>query len=138
MYSILNTVYHKSLHNQTFVRLIVRKFAGITTILNIKMVIWVGMNLYYLKEDPMLPQEQLDRINELVRKERDEGLTDEEKAEQKELREQYIKAFRAGFRNQVEGMKLVDDEGTDVTPKKLKEVQRKKGLHGRSNDNEEK
>lgn len=83
----------------------------------------------------MLHQDQLDRINELARKQRsDEGLTDEEAIEQKELREQYIKAFRSGFRNHIEGMKFVDPEGDDVTPDKLKEVQKEKGLHGRDKD----
>ncbi|MEO2747927.1 DUF896 domain-containing protein, partial [Enterococcus faecium] len=33
-----------------------------------------------------------------------------------------------------EGMKIVDPEGNDVTPEKLKEIQKKKGLHNR-NDN---
>lgn len=79
----------------------------------------------------MLPQEQLDRINELVRKERSEGLTKEEKAEQKDLREKYVKAFRENMRSQVEGLKVVDEEGKDVTPEKLKKIQKDKGLHGR-------
>lgn len=79
----------------------------------------------------MLDKEQLDRINELVRKDREQGLTPEEKQEQKELREKYIKAFRSGMRNHIEGMKVVDPEGNDVTPDKLKEIQKKKGLHDR-------
>lgn len=80
----------------------------------------------------MLDKEKLDRINELVRKERDDGLTEKEKNEQKELREDYIKAFRSGMRNHIEGMKVVDPEGKDVTPDKLKDIQRKKGIHDRS------
>lgn len=79
----------------------------------------------------MLPQEQLDRINELVRKERSEGLTEEEKSEQKDLREKYVKAFRENMKSQVEGLKVVDEEGKDVTPEKLKKIQKDKGLHGR-------
>lgn len=79
----------------------------------------------------MLAKEQLERINALVRKERAEGLTSEEKAEQKDLREKYIKAFRSGMRNHIEGMKIVDPEGQDVTPDKLKEIQRNKGIHDR-------
>ncbi|SFJ86346.1 Uncharacterized protein YnzC, UPF0291/DUF896 family [Marinilactibacillus piezotolerans] len=80
----------------------------------------------------MLPKKQLDRINELVRKDRVEGLTHEEKNEQKELREKYIKAFRSGMKNHIEGMKVVDPEGKDVTPHKLKKIQREKGIHNRS------
>lgn len=58
-------------------------------------------------------------------------LTDAEKQEQKELREEYIERFRGGMRNHIEGMKVVDNDGNDVTPDKLKEIQKNKGLHGR-------
>lgn len=82
----------------------------------------------------MLEKAKLDRINELVRKERTDGLTTEEKAEQQSLRDEYITAFRSGMRNQIEGLKIVDEEGTDVTPDKLKDIQREKGLHNRSSE----
>ena len=35
------------------------------------------------------------------------------------------------MRNHIEGMKVVDEEGTDVTPEKLKQIQKEKGLHNR-------
>ena len=35
-------------------------------------------------------------------------------------------------RHHIEGIKIVDEEGNDVTPEKLRQVQREKGLHGRS------
>lgn len=79
----------------------------------------------------MLSQDKLDRINVLARKKRAEGLTDEEEKEQKGLREEYIEAFRSGMRNSIEGMKIVDEEGNDLTPNKLKEIQKEKGLHDR-------
>lgn len=79
----------------------------------------------------MLEKKKLDRINELVRKERSDGLTEEEKEEQKKLREEYIQAFRSGMKNQIEGMKVVDPDGNDVTPDKVKDIQKEKGLHGR-------
>jgi len=79
----------------------------------------------------MLPQEQLDRINELARKEKNKGLTIKEKDEQKDLREKYVKAFRENMRSQIEGLKVVDGEGEDVTPEKLKKIQKDKGIHGR-------
>jgi len=50
------------------------------------------------------------------------------------LRKEYLEAFRSGMRHHIEGMKIVDPEGNDVTPEKLKEIQKKKGLHNR-NDN---
>ncbi len=80
----------------------------------------------------MLEKKKLDRINELVRKERSDGLSQEEKDEQKGLREEYIQAFRSGMKNQIEGMKVVDPDGNDVTPDKVKEIQKEKGLHGRN------
>lgn len=42
----------------------------------------------------MITREQIDRINELARKQRDGGLTAEEKIEQKELREAYLANIR--------------------------------------------
>lgn len=71
----------------------------------------------------MLSQEQLDRINELANKSKVEPLTETETAEQKELRTAYLEAFRGSFKNQMMGIKIVDEEGTDVTPEKLKQAQ---------------
>ena len=44
-----------------------------------------------------MEQAKIDRINELARKSKVEPLTDEEKAEQKALREEYIIEFRRSF-----------------------------------------
>ncbi|AHA29384.1 hypothetical protein ASF99_00610 [Exiguobacterium sp. Leaf187] len=71
----------------------------------------------------MLSQEQLDRINALANKSKVEPLSEAEAAEQKELRAAYLAAFRGSFKNQLMGMKIVDEEGTDVTPEKLKQAQ---------------
>jgi len=53
----------------------------------------------------------IDRINELARKAKTEGLTDEEKIEQQCLREKYINAFKQGLINALEQIVLVDAEG---------------------------
>jgi uncharacterized protein YnzC (UPF0291/DUF896 family) len=79
----------------------------------------------------MLSPDKLARINALAKKKKSTGLTDAEEKEQKILREEYLTAFRGGMRHHIEGMKIVDPEGTDVTPEKLKEIQKQKGLHGR-------
>ena len=74
------------------------------------------------------------RINELAKKKKTEGLTPEEKVEQAKLREEYIEGYRRTVRHHIEGIKIVDEEGNDVTPEKLRQAQREKGLHGRSLD----
>lgn len=63
------------------------------------------------------------RINELAKKSKTEGLTEEEKQEQKELRDKYIAAFRGNLDNTLMGVKVVDPEGNDITPQRLKEKQ---------------
>lgn len=79
----------------------------------------------------MLSKEKIDRINELARKKKAEGLTEDEQNQQQALRQEYIKAFRGGMKHHIEGMKVVDPEGNDVTPEKLKQIQKAKGLHNR-------
>ena len=66
----------------------------------------------------MISKEQLARINELSKKSKETGLSDAEKTEQKQLREEYLKAFRSSMKNKT--VKIVDPEGNDVTPEKLK------------------
>ncbi|QSX07970.1 DUF896 domain-containing protein [Alkalibacter rhizosphaerae] len=56
-------------------------------------------------------KEKMERINELARKKKDTGLTPEEAAEQKELREEYLADFRKNFRAQLENIELVDEDG---------------------------
>ncbi|MCB4986446.1 DUF896 family protein, partial [Streptococcus mutans] len=68
---------------------------------------------------------------ELARKKKTEGLTGAEKLEQERLREEYIEGYRRSIRHHIEGLKIVDEEGNDITPAKLKEIQRQKGIHGR-------
>ena len=78
-----------------------------------------------------MEQTKIDRINELARKKKTEGLTGAEKLEQERLREEYIEGDRRSIRHHIEGLKIVDEEGNDITPAKLKEIQRQKGIHGR-------
>lgn len=84
-----------------------------------------------------MEQAKIDRINELARKKKVEGLTPEELVEQAKLREEYIEGYRRAVRHHIEGIKIVDEEGNDLTPEKLKQVQREKGLHGRSLDDKD-
>ena len=60
-------------------------------------------------------QKRLDRINELARKQKTIGLNDEEKAEQKKLREEYLVDFRKTLRGQLENISFVEADGS-ITP----------------------
>lgn len=57
--------------------------------------------------------EMIKRINELAKKSKAEGLTDEEKAEQAELRGKYIEAFRQGVKNTLNNVYVVDEQGNE-------------------------
>ncbi len=57
-------------------------------------------------------QKRLDRINELARKHKAEGLTEEEKQEQKKLREEYLAEFRKKFRGQLDSITIVRPDGS--------------------------
>ena len=48
----------------------------------------------------------IDRINQLSRKSKAEGLSPEEKAEQQDLRKEYLKEFRCNFRQQLENVEI--------------------------------
>lgn len=69
------------------------------------------------------------RINELAAKAKTpEGLTNDEIAERADLRAEFLENFRAAFRSQVEMLQVFDDDGNEVTPDKVKDIQREKGL----------
>lgn len=55
---------------------------------------------------------KIDRINELYRKSKAEGLTEEEKIEQAELRKAYVKAFHDNMRGNLDRMKIQYPDGT--------------------------
>lgn len=62
----------------------------------------------------------LERINELAKKQRDEGLTNAERVEQQVLREDYLREIRGQVINTFSGMTVLDPLGNDVTPDKLR------------------
>jgi uncharacterized protein YnzC (UPF0291/DUF896 family) len=74
----------------------------------------------------MLEQKKLDRIGELARKSKKDGLTSEEKREQHELRQEYLSRFRAAFRVQLDSIEVVD------TPEEAERLRRKYALQGGS------
>ena len=68
----------------------------------------------------MITPEKIARINELARKAKGEGLTDEEKIEQKALRAEYVQAFRKNLEAQLENTIIVRPDGTKEEIKKKK------------------
>lgn len=62
----------------------------------------------------------IERINELARKSRGEGLSEAERTEQAELRQKYIQAFRQGFANTMENVYIMDEQGNKKKVEKKK------------------
>lgn len=77
----------------------------------------------------MLSKEKITRINELAKKSKTDGLTESEKKEQQELRNEYIQSARSSLKANLMSVKVVDQEGEDVTPKKLKKEKVKRKKH---------
>ena len=63
---------------------------------------------------------ELDRINALARKARAEGLSEAELAERDALRQVYLRQVRGQMTNTLANVTVLDPEGTDVTPLKLR------------------
>lgn len=75
-----------------------------------------------------IPQKLIKRINELAHKKKTVGLSKSEQAEQKSLRETYLALFRKNFRSDVEMMRVFNKAGQEVTPEKVRKIQKQKGL----------
>lgn len=65
----------------------------------------------------------IERINLLAKKQKEGTLTEEEKAEQKKLREEYLANFRKSFKAQLDNTDIKYDDG-EVIP--LKEFAKQK------------
>lgn len=76
----------------------------------------------------MLSKEKINRINELSKKSKSTGLSIEEAKEQTKLRQEYLSSFRSSMRDTIENVKVIDPEGTDVTPEKVRQAQNRKTL----------
>ncbi len=65
----------------------------------------------------MAIDEKILRINELSKKSKTVGLTESEQAEQKKLREEYVKSFRDSLKSTLDNTYIVDEAGnkTKVT-----------------------
>lgn len=71
-------------------------------------------------------EKKIKRINELYRKSQAEGLTEEEKKEQAELRSEYIANVRANLRGQLNNIDIQEKDGSITN---LGEKYGNKGMH---------
>ncbi len=60
----------------------------------------------------MKMDERIKRINELYHKSKAEGLTDAEKAEQAQLRKEYVESIRGNLRSQLDSMVIQHEDGS--------------------------
>ncbi|MCX7571477.1 DUF896 domain-containing protein [Tumebacillus sp. DT12] len=65
----------------------------------------------------MLTPDKIERINELARKKKAGTLTEAEAKEQKALRDEYMTSFRQSFRNQLDQIQFVDEDGNPEPPR---------------------
>ncbi|NHM29902.1 DUF896 domain-containing protein [Neobacillus terrae] len=77
----------------------------------------------------MLSKEKMKRINELAKKAKESSLSEAEAKEQSALRKEYLQTFRSSMLDTLTNTKIIDPEGNDVTPEKLKQRKRNQKLH---------
>lgn len=56
----------------------------------------------------MITKKKIDRINQLARKSKAQGLTEDEKAEQQTLRREYIDSFKANLKAQLDQIEFAE------------------------------
>ena len=61
-----------------------------------------------------MEKQKIDRINELYRKSKAEGLTDAERKEQKLLRQEYLELVRRNLRSQLNNIDIEEKDGAVV------------------------
>ncbi|MDQ0919211.1 DUF896 domain-containing protein [Paenibacillus sp. V4I5] len=67
----------------------------------------------------------LNKINVLSRIEKEIGLTEIEKTEQANLRKEYLQIFRGSIDSLLLNSSIIDPNGDNVTPERLKKEQAK-------------
>jgi uncharacterized protein YnzC (UPF0291/DUF896 family) len=69
-------------------------------------------------EDNQVEQKKIDRINELSKKSKTEGLSVEEKIEQQVLRQEYLSDFKKSMISTLDSVVYVDAQGNKTPLKK--------------------
>lgn len=70
-----------------------------------------------------MEQTKIDRINQLARKKKQEGLSEAELQEQAALRREYIESFKKSMRVQLDNLVVIDEGGNRLS---VKEANRKR------------
>ncbi|WP_026866529.1 MULTISPECIES: DUF896 domain-containing protein [Jeotgalicoccus] len=74
----------------------------------------------------MLDDDKIKNLNSLARKKKENNISESEMRELTKLRKEYLSNFRNSFRNHIESTKVIDPEGNDVTPQKVKDIKAQK------------
>lgn len=61
-----------------------------------------------------MDEQKIKRINELYRKSKEEGLSDDEKQEQKLLRAEYLETIRGNLKSQLNRIDIQEKDGTII------------------------
>lgn len=59
-----------------------------------------------------MTEEKIQRINELARKSKSEGLSEDEKAEQQALRREFIDDFKRNLRSNLDNISIKEEDGS--------------------------
>ena len=73
----------------------------------------------------------INRINELAKKSKTVGLSEEEKQEQARLRQEYIDGFKRNLRAQLDNCYVLDEQGNKVALTEEEETRWRSYLDGR-------
>lgn len=72
-----------------------------------------------------MEQEKIDRINELAKKAKTQGLTPEESAERDILRRAYIDAVKQSLKSQLDHTYYLDEQGNQIPLRRAKKQESK-------------
>ncbi len=84
----------------------------------------------------MVTKEQIERINELAKKQKETVLSDEEKKEQENLRRLYVDFFKKNLKAQLKNIKLVSPEEYEKSKKEDKHTCGHDHVHDQNCNNE--
>ncbi len=75
-----------------------------------------------------MTEQEIARINELYHKSKAEGLTEDEKLEQADLRIRYIESIRKNLKENLKSVRILEPDGTVTDMKKVIEG-KERGRH---------